>query len=138
MSTPPRLFTVRRLVQLGGLAGLSMALNLGVTFLAHEAFGLPEHIAYATALVVVLVVNFLVLRHGIFKSQKRSAFQQGVLFLACSILFRGLEYATWLPVFHLFERHGIHYLFANISVSMVFTLAKYAFYGMTVFRPDKP
>lgn len=124
-------------LQLGGLAGVSMVVNLCVTAGAHSLLGWSEEVAYGTALGCVWVLNFIALRFGIFKSKKASVLRQGALFLVCSLVFRGLEFAAWIPIKSWITDHGWNFLWANVVVSAVFTVIKYAFYGMTVFRPDR-
>ena len=123
------------LMKRGGVSVLSFVLLLGLTTLMTERFGWREGDAYSLALVVVLVVNFSIMRYGIYRSGRGGAMRQAGGFLLVSVVSRSLERLTfeWLV-----GGLGVQYQVAVILISCVFTLFKYAIYGLWVFKPRPP
>jgi putative flippase GtrA len=121
-----------RIAKFSGLTGLSFILNLGLTTLLKEAAGWSAGDAYSLALVVVLAVNFLVMRYKIFHSSAMHPAKQLAGFLGGSLIFRSLERFTFSWVH---GRWGVQYQLAIVLISGVFAVAKYVFYGLTFFRP---
>lgn len=93
----------------------SFFLNLGLAVLLHEWMGLAEELAFAIALIVVMVNNFLFLRYYIFRSVDSNIYKQFLAFVAASGVFRGGEYLAFL-VIH--TALGVHY-----AITILFTLA---------------
>ena len=58
------------LIKLGGVSVLSFVMLLGLTTLLAEKCGWREGDAYSLALLVVLVVNFTIMRYGVYRAGK--------------------------------------------------------------------
>jgi putative flippase GtrA len=117
------------------ISGLSFVLNLGLTVALHEVAGLSEELSYAIALVVVLATNFLFLRYYIYPARHGPFFKQLGLFLASSAVFRGLEYVAFLFGHTLL---GLPYVPVLVVVQALSVIAKFLYYGLAVFKADKP
>jgi putative flippase GtrA len=117
--------------------GLSFAVNLGLTALLHEAMGVREELAYAVALAVVFVMNFLMFRFYVFDGRSDQPGKQVGLFLGTSIVFRLVEYLGFLLVHSVL---GVYYLLAIVLVQGSTFVIKYFVYGGWIFKrtPSKP
>ena len=78
---------------------LSFVLNIGLTMLLHEVWHASEELAFAIALVVVYLVNFVALRYYVYGSKGAHARKQFIIYSGSAIGFRGTEYIAFL-VFH--------------------------------------
>ena len=115
----------------GVLGGISFALNLAVTTGLHELAGVRAETAYAVALALVLLTNFVACRLWVFGDSHGRALDQGVLFLISSLAFRGAEYAAFL-VLHTLA--GLHYLAAIVLITAFSVATKFLHYRFVVFR----
>lgn len=123
------------LIKLGGVSVLSFVMLLGLTTLLAEKCGWREGDAYSLALLVVLVVNFTIMRYGVYRAGKGGAMRQAAGFLLVSVVSRSLERLSFEV---LVGGLGMQYQVAVILISCVFTLLKYAVYGLWVFKPRPP
>lgn len=124
---PPRTGTSLRYLV---FSGVSFCLNLGTTATLHEAFGVAPEVAFAIALVLVFIVNFIGLRWWIFAGTERPLGSQFVAFGLSSLVFRALEYAGYLV---LLRALGLPYLIAAIATIGVSFVAKYIVYDTWLF-----
>ncbi|MEM1010729.1 MAG: GtrA family protein [Planctomycetota bacterium] len=113
------------------ISGVSFFLLLGLTILLTEVFGLPEEASYAIGIVVVMASNFLFCRYYIFEAGSESFFKQLGGFLAGTIVFRPLEYLTFLG---LHTGLGLDYRLTVAVVSVGALVAKFFTYKRFVFR----
>lgn len=135
LKTHMKWYDPKVLIKLGGLSILSFIILLGLTTLMAERIGWREGDAYSLALVVVLVVNFSVMRYGIYRVGGGGAARQAAGFLLVSVVSRSLERLSFeLLVGGL----GMQYQMAVILISCVFTLLKYAVYGKWIFKTRPP
>ncbi len=122
------------LFKLGGLSMFSFALNLGITTGLTELFLWEPRNSYTVALLVVLMVNFVVMRYKIFRGAG-GAWRQIGSFLLISVASRGMERASFAFL------HGVlalQYQLCVVLISCVFTVLKYAAYGIWVFKGPSP
>ena len=77
-----------------GAGLITFPVGIGVSALAHEVLGMPEKVAAALALVVLLVLGFLLSRQYVFLSNGRIA-RQAWRFLLVAAAARGTEYYQW-------------------------------------------
>ena len=120
-----------RIATFGGLTVLSFALNLGLTTFLVKIAGWTPGNAYSLALVVVLAVNFLVMRYKVFHSAAAHPMKQLAGFVVGSVVFRSLERLAFEG---LHGRLGVQYQVAIVLISGVFAGIKYVVYGLTVFK----
>lgn len=125
---------LRKLAAYGGMSALSFAVNLGLTVFLHEVVRAPAEAAYAAALVVVFVMNFMISRHMVFRAASGDPVRQGVVFLVSALSFRGVEYLLFLLLHTVL---GVWYVAAVIGISVPMTLVKFVFHGKVVFVPAK-
>ena len=89
-------------------SALSACVTLAVPFVLHDVFAVSESRAVLASLITVVVMNFLVVRLWVFKSQAE-VMPQILKFLMTSIAFRSCEYGLFIL---LFEGWGVYYLLA--------------------------
>jgi putative flippase GtrA len=123
----------KQILRYGMLIPTSMVINLGVTYSLERYVGLTESISYALALISLLVFNFISFRYFVFKDKKQRMVRQWSTFLSYNLGLRVLEYLLWHPVRYLLSVYEWHYLFANVVVSVIFTILKYFVYSQKVF-----
>ena len=111
--------------------GLSFVVNLGLTALLHEAFGVREATAYGVALVTVFVMNFLLFRYYVFDGRTDQPGKQLATFAGTSVAFRVSE---WFVFRLLHEKLGVYYLLAIILVQGTTFVIKYFVYGGWLFK----
>ena len=111
------------------LGVISVLLNLTLTVLFHEILGLSARVAYGIGLISAIILNFIVCRKFIFKSNKNITIQFPIFTLS-SFLFRGLEYITFLLQEALID---IPYPIAIITIHSVSFLIKFIYYRKIVF-----
>ncbi|MBB6430980.1 GtrA family protein [Algisphaera agarilytica] len=111
--------------------GLSFVVNLGLTALLHEAFGVREATSYAVALVTVFVMNFLLFRYYVFDGRTDQPGKQLATFAGTSVVFRVSE---WFVFRLLHEKLGVYYLLAIILVQGTTFVIKYFVYGGWLFN----
>ena len=110
---------------------LSFLLNLGTTFLLHEALGLSEEFSFAIALALVFTTNFLLLRYYIFATAGGSFWAQMSKFAMSTVFFRGFEYALFI-VLHTWL--GVQYLAAVVGILGVSFVLKFIVNKRMVFE----
>ncbi len=127
--TPPRVAAA--FGRFGMLAAISAALSFGLTIGLHELAGVRAHAAYAVALLVAFVVNFLAMRHAVFRAQAGPARCQLALHALTAIAFRVGEYAAFLLLHWCL---GLHYVLAMVAIQGLSFLGKFFVYRNVVFR----
>jgi len=120
------------MMRFGMLSGLSFVANISITVLLHEGAGFPEELAFAIALVVVFVMNFLGCRLFVFNAQEGDPKRQFAMFLSSSVIFRLGEYLAFLLIHTLL---GLYYIATIIAIKLFFTVIKFFFYRSAVFVP---
>ena len=109
----------------------SFVVNLGLTVVLHEVFGVRNTIAYAVALTTVFFMNFAFFRYYVFvQDDPRSLGALFATYTASAIGFRLVEYASFV-LFHTVA--GVQYVVAIVLVQGTSFVAKYFYYGR-VFR----
>ena len=112
-------------------AATSYTLVIGITAGLHEIANLAPHYAYAAALVVALIFNFLFNRHLVFRASKGDGKTQAARFVATSCAFRLGE---WITFSVLIASLGTHYAVLATLVQAVSLLFKYVAFRRFVFR----
>ena len=112
------------------VGGLSFLLNIGLTMLLHEFFGVAERVAFAIALVTVFIINFLLARRVIFNADGL-IYPQFISFVGTSIMVRGGEYTLFVT---LLSFTGINYVIIVAFVSIVSFILKFFVYKTLVFK----
>ncbi len=121
--------------QFGGflaLGGLSGTITVGGSALLHEVFNVPEEIAYLTALIAVAMVNFVMMRKVVMRSEAMRWQTQLIGFLFSTAVWRGLEYSCFLLLHKVLN---FHYLLVIVFLAGIFTVLKFFYYRLTFFRP---
>ncbi|MDX1682660.1 MAG: hypothetical protein R3336_06040, partial [Phycisphaeraceae bacterium] len=106
---------------------------LGLTAALHEGLGASEEVAFAVALALVFVINFLVLRYFVYPGQTAPLGRQMAETLAASIGFRIGEYLAFL-LFH--TGFDLPYLPVAAGVLVASFLMKFGFYRQVIFRRE--
>lgn len=112
---------------------LSMVVNFGLTIALHELARWPEELAYAVALVTVLLMNFVLLRSYVFSARHIEPGRQLALFALSTAGFRLSEYLAFL-LLHTWL--GMYYVLAMFLVQGTAFVTKFFYYGRLVF-PDR-
>ena len=112
------------------LSGLSAGITFGAPIILHELARFEEKDAVGLALVVAFVVNFLVARSYVFRSNV-AMLPQLVRFGLSSLAFRGGEYLAFL---FLHSYVGMFYVLAVGIVLAISFVLKFIFYRMFVFK----
>ena len=129
---------IRRLVTLASegvvhryfyLSGLSAGITFGAPIILHELAGFEEKDAVGLALVAAFIVNFLVARSYVFRSNG-AMLPQLVRFASSSLVFRGGEYLAFLL---LHSYLGMFYVLAVGIVLAISFVLKFLFYRVFVF-----
>jgi putative flippase GtrA len=122
---------LRGLVRYGLLSAGSFLITVGGTAFGHEIIGAPEEKAYAIALVVAFIVNFLAMRYYVYDGRRGNAIAQLSLCLASSLAFRGMEYGAFLVV-HTWLKTP--YALAIVAIQLCSWLVKFFYYRGIVFK----
>lgn len=112
---------------------LSAGMSLGVPIALHEGLGISERIAVLIGLITALMVNFVVQRSYVFKSDG-SANKQAIKFLGFSVLSRSGEYLAFNLLFSI----GINYIVALATVVTISAAIKFFVYRWVIFAPREP
>ena len=111
------------------VGALSYLIVTTITVTLHEIFGITKSSSFAFGLIVVFIINFIILRVFVFKSEGPAGFAVIKFFLA-SIFFRGFEYALFIVIFNL----GVYYII-SLTISMVVSVVlKYFVYKNIVYN----
>jgi len=108
-------------------------LNLLTTAILHEVIRLSEEVSFFIALVIVSLVNFVGLRHFVYRQSEGELRQQFTAFVGSTIFFRVAEYVGFLFVLN---RLHWHYLLGICAVMGTSTLTKHFVYKFAIFRPS--
>ncbi len=95
---------------------LSFVINIGLTILLHEVWHAPEEMAFAVALAVVHLVNFVTLRFYVYDGQATRAAKQFMIYSGSAIGFRGAEYVAFL-VLHSWLRFDYRVVMTGIIMA---------------------
>lgn len=79
----------------------------------------------------MLTTNFFGARHFVFRAGSGAIERQAGLFLASSVLFRGLEYVAFLIVHTVL---GFQYVVAIVGILVTSMVVKFLWYRRVVFR----
>ena len=113
------------------LSCASFVINFGFTLVLHEWGRMPEEAAFAIALAVVLVMNFVVMRWYIYETPGGTIWQQFGLYLGSACAFRAAEYGAFL-VWHTWC--GGDYRLAVVSITAVSAGLKFLYYRVLFER----
>lgn len=111
-------------------AALSFGANLSLTWALHSLFGTLPELAFAIALIVVILMNFFLARHYIYRVGNGCAFDQLPRYLVATLSFRAAEYAGFILLHTLL---GIMYLLAAGTILATSFIVKFFVYGSKVF-----
>jgi putative flippase GtrA len=114
-----------------GVGLVSYPLGLLISAGLHEGLGIPAKVAAAIALGVLLVFNFFLSRHYVFRVRGPANFQL-IKFATVSFLMRAIEYVLFLLML---RYTGTHYLMALAAAMAMSAAAKFALYRSFVFGP---
>lgn len=119
-----------RLLRFGVQTVVSFGLNVGITVGLHELMGVRESVAFAVALAVVFVVNFLSLRYFVYRAADGHGGKQLTMFAVSTLVFRGGEWVAFYVIHDVFAAPPYPTLIGVLFASFV---VKYFYYGF-VFR----
>lgn len=109
--------------------GVSASITVGLPIIMVEGLGFEPSLATGIALALALVVNFLVLKFYVFRSD--AGWQaQAVRYVTTAAGFRLLEYLLFLS---LHEVLGLNYFVALVAILVFSFVAKYFVYQVVVF-----
>lgn len=102
----------------------SALVTLGVPLVLHETVGVEQRAAVAISQATALLLNFLMIRIFVFRSN-RAAARDFAYYLGSAAAFRGLEYLLFLV---LFEVGKLYYLTALVATLGMSTMLKFVWY----------
>jgi hypothetical protein len=110
---------------------VSFLTSFGLTLALHEWGQLPEEAAFAMALVVVLVLNFVLMRSYVYEAKTGTILKQFGLYLCSAGAFRAAEYSAFL-VWHTWW--GSDYRLALVGITGISAGLKFFYYRMLFER----
>ena len=116
--------TIGQLLRYGVSSGASAAVSVGLPVFLHEAFGVEQKVAVAISQVSVLLLNFLMIRIFVFRSNGRAK-RDLASYVGSAVVFRSLEYLCFLCLFEVLE---LYYLTALVTTLTTSTLVKFFWY----------
>lgn len=119
-----------RFLRFVAIGAVLVPLNLGLTASLHELARLPEEAAFGISLVVLFLLGFAANRHLVFAASAGRVDRQLGLYLAASVAFRGLQFASFLAV-HTWL--GTPYLVAIVGVLGFWLVVKFVVFRRVVF-----
>lgn len=129
--------TASEIIRFGIATGLSAIVSLGLPITLHELFGVDQRLAVGISQATVLAMNFLTLRLFVFRSSGPVR-THVVRYAVSAVVFRGLEYASFLV---LFEVIHLFYVTALVVTLFASTLTKFIWYryifGQSVRGPER-
>lgn len=126
--------TIGQLARFGLSSVASAVVSLGLPTLLHEVFGIEQKVAVAISQSSVLLLNFLMIRLFVFRSQSGAKRDLGY-YVGSTVAFRGLEYLLFLA---LFELAGLYYLTALVLTLGTSTAVKFVWYRFLFGRQTAP
>lgn len=109
------------------LSCVSFVTSFGLTLALHEWGQVPEEAAFAVALAVVLILNFVGMRWYIYEAQSGTILQQFGLYLCSALAFRAAEYGAFL-VWHTWW--GSDYRVAVVGITAISAGLKFFYYRL--------
>lgn len=113
------------------LSCVSFVTSFGLTLALHEWGQVPEEAAFAVALAVVLILNFVGMRWYIYEAQSGTILQQFGLYLCSAWAFRAAEYGAFL-VWHTWW--GSDYRVAVVGITAISAGLKFFYYRVLFER----
>jgi len=110
---------------------LSASITVGGPIIFHEGFRISEEISVGLSLFIAFFVNFFTAKHLVFESCGDS-YEEFRRFLLSSIIFRLLEYISFLILFNFF---GVNYVVAVCGILGTSLILKFLCYRFIVFTP---
>jgi putative flippase GtrA len=107
------------------LSCVSFVVNFGLTFVLHEWAQMSEEAAFAMALAVVLLMNFLLMRWYVYETKVGAVWQQFGLYLGSACVFRAAEYGAFL-LWHTW--YGSDYRLAVVGITVISAGMKFFYY----------
>jgi putative flippase GtrA len=122
-----------RIRRLGIVATISFALNVLLTVLLTENFGISPQYSFAVVLALIFLLNFFSTRYWVFKDRVNDSngWSQFIKCIAVSMTFRLLE---WIAFYILLGQLAFHYVVVLVGVLCVSFLTKSVIYDRYVFR----
>jgi len=106
---------------------VSFVTNFGLTVALHEWGQVPEEAAFAIALAVVFVMNFLFMRWYVYETKAGAIWQQFGLYVCSAVVFRATEYGAFL-LWHTW--YGSDYRLAVLGISVISSGVKFFYYRL--------
>lgn len=107
------------------LSCVSFLINFGLTLGLHEIGGVSEEIAFATAVLVVFILNFFALRYYIYGENSGEFLRQFLVYSSSAFAFRAAEYGGFL-VCHTWL--GGDYRLVVIGLTVISSVVKFFYY----------
>lgn len=111
------------------VGGWSYAVVTTTTWGLHEGLGVSEKMAFATGIVLALIINIFLLKMFVFRSAK-GYWETGSRFVLTSVLIRGGEFLLFVVLL----RFGTYYLLASTLAMFVGASIKYIVLKMLVYK----
>jgi hypothetical protein len=108
-------------------------LNIGITIFFHELLKFSEEIAFAIALLIIFVLNFILFRFFIFEDSFTPLSAQFINYSLFAAGFRLSEYLVFL-FFHTFI--GIDYKLVTTCTLVISSITKYFAYRFLFNKPS--
>ncbi len=113
------------LIRWGVLSAVSFGVNLGLTIFLRERIGIAAPTAFAVALLLVVVANFLGLKYFVLAIADGPVWEQASRFLSLTLFFRSGEWALFAILHSL---GAADYRVLLVAVLAVSSLTKFTFY----------
>jgi putative flippase GtrA len=114
-------------------SALSFVVNIGLTSFLHEVISMKPMWAYGISLIVLLCINFLLMRYWVY----RKHLQPGTLqkqFVATALTSFGFRVSEWVFFVGLNEFLRVNYLLAMLIVMGISFLLKFFVYDRLIFN----
>jgi putative flippase GtrA len=115
------------------VSALSFVINIGLTSFLHQVINMKPMWAYGISLIVLLCINFLLMRYWVY----RKHLQPGTLqkqFIATGITSIGFRLSEWLFFVGLNEFFRLYYLVAMFIVMCTSFIVKFFVYDTLIFN----
>jgi putative flippase GtrA len=107
------------------LSCVSFLINFSLTLGLHEIGGVSEEVAFATAVMVVFILNFFALRYYIYGESSGGFLRQFLVYSSSALVFRAAEYGGFL-VCHTWL--GGDYRLVMIGLTVLSSVVKFFYY----------
>ncbi len=118
------------LFNFGLLSAVNFFGNILLTMLFHEVWGFEQQAAFALALFVLFLVNFLLFRYVVYKSKRMKIQKQFTRYAITTVAVQIGEFLLFQQVL----RQDVDYRIAVIAVTLVAMLIRYLIFKHSVFK----